>query len=180
MSVAHPSLHTAVHAVQDLNAAEPVELAWVAELLRLLGRSGRDSHAPECDASGLGRYHRPPRNAEHRREPAPARLSRDDVLAVSRALGALPRAPWPYCQFLRCAYLPGYPRPAVACRLWHIQAASWVRVRNEALGLLAEVLRRDAPALARSLAHPMDVHDNSGTRAQGAETVTDSESPLAP
>ena len=69
-------------------------------------------------------------------------------MAISRAWGHLPRTPWPLGQILRCSYLPGYPRPDVACRLMRIAPASWLRERNAALVLLAEILRRDAAWLA--------------------------------
>ena len=128
----------------DLNAPEPPSLCWVVDLIEDFRRAHRGGVSAEVDASGLGRFYRPRERGDEARQPRLVRMSDADLLAVSRAWGRLPRTPWPWGQILRCAYLPGYPRPDVACRLMHIAPASWVRERNNALQALGDVLRRDA------------------------------------
>ena len=131
----------------NLNAQEPAHLAWVVDLILRFVDAHRGRGRSECDASGLGRAYRPRQRGDEARQPQRVRMADADLLAVSRAWGKLPRTPWPWGQILRCAYLPGHPRPDVACRLMHIAPTSWVRERDQALLLLAEILRRDAPRL---------------------------------
>ena len=132
----------------DLNAPEPAELAWVVDLIVRFVQAHRGGRSAGYDTSGLGRLYRPRNRDEAARSPNAQRLPDRDLMAVSRAWGQLPRTPWPFGEILRCSYLPGYPRPDVACRLMHIAPASWLRERNAALGRLAEILRRDAAWLA--------------------------------
>ncbi len=129
----------------DLNEREPAHLAWVVDLIERFVLTHRGGCRAEVDASLLGARYRPrSRGDQEGRTPRPALMSDADLLGLSRAWGTLPRTPWPYGQILRCSYLPGYPRPEVACRLMHIAPGSWVRERNEGLLLLAAILRRDA------------------------------------
>ncbi len=128
----------------DLNEREPAHLAWVVDLIERFVLAHRGGVSAEVDASGLGRFYRLRQRGDEARQPRLVRMPDGDLLAVSRAWGALPRTPWPWGQILRCAYLPGYPRPDVACRLMRIAPASWVRERNNALQALGEALRRDA------------------------------------
>lgn len=128
----------------DLNEREPEALRWVVDLIEQFVIAHRGGGSPGTDTSGLGRLYRQPRGSEARRAPAPQTMRGADLLTLSRAWGGLPRTPWPYGQILRCSYLPGYPRPEIACRLMHIAPGSWVRERNEGLQLLAEILQRDA------------------------------------
>lgn len=129
----------------DLTEREPGHVAWVVHLIEAFVLSHRGARRVEVDASLIGAYYRPrSRGDGEGRTPRHVRMSDVDLLALSRAWGALPRTPWPFGQILRCSYLPGYPRPEIACRLMHIAPASWVRERNQALVLLAEILRRDA------------------------------------
>ena len=138
----------------DLNEREPAHVCWVVDLIVRFVQAHRGHSRPEVDASRLGaRYRTRARGEEEGRNPTPPRMADFDMLAISRAWGGLPRTPWPYGQILRSSYLPGYPRPEVACRLMHIAPGSWVRERNEALVLLAEALRRDAVWLVPAEAH---------------------------
>lgn len=134
----------------DLNAPEPPSLGWVVDLIEGFRRAHRGGVSAEVDASGLGRFYRPRQRGDEARQPRLVRMSDGDLLAVSRAWGQLPRTPWPWGQILRCAYLPGYPRPDVACRLMHIAPTSWVRERNNALQALGDALQRDAAWLVPS------------------------------
>lgn len=149
MSSSQPAVRIGVRIARfpNLNAQEPARLAWVVDLILRFVDAHRGRGRPECDASGLGRAYRPRQRGDEARQPTPVRMSDTDLLAISRAWGRLPRTPWPWGQILRCAYLPGHPRPDVACRLMHIAPSSWVRERDQALQLLAEILRRDAPWL---------------------------------
>lgn len=128
----------------DLNEPEPAELAWVVDLIERFVAAHRGGRGAAVDTSGLGRLYRPRVRSDAARAPAPQRMAERDLVALSRAWGGLPRSPWPWGQILRCSYLPGHPRPEVACRLMHIAPTSWVRERNVALAKLAEILRRDA------------------------------------
>lgn len=128
----------------DLNEHEPAELAWVVDLILRFVDAHRGGSGGAVDTSGLGRLYRQPRGAEARRSPGPSRMSDRDLVALSRAWAQLPRTPWPWGQILRCSYLPGHPRPEIACRLMHVLPEAWVRERNVALAKLAAILHRDA------------------------------------
>ncbi len=132
----------------DLNAPEPPALRWVVDLIALFVAAHRGGSASGVDTSGLGRLYRPRSRGESARTPAPQRMPDRDLLALSRAWAQLPRTPWPWGEILRCSYLPGHPRPHTACRLLRIEPTSWVRERDNALAVLAGILRRDAPHLA--------------------------------
>lgn len=132
----------------DLNQREPDQLRWVVDLIERFVIAHRGGGHSAVDSSGLGRLYRPRSRGEGARAPAPQRMTDRDLLALSRAWAQLPRVPWPFGQILRCSYLPGHPRPEIACRLMHMRPDSWVRERNHALQLLAEILRRDAAWLA--------------------------------
>ncbi|WP_297505645.1 hypothetical protein [Ferrovum sp.] len=139
-----PHAHSSRPPKLDLNVREPDSLRWVVDLIERFVIAHRGGKRAGVDTSGLGRVYRQPRGVEVRRTPAPQTMRDAEVLAVSRAWGSLPHTPWPWGQILRCSYLPGYPRPEIACRLMHIAPASWVRERNAALALLGDALRRDA------------------------------------